>query len=279
MKFSSKSVVATLAVITVGVLATAAVGIAIYPKNRIKVPAGCERMVFNDEFNVDGLPDSTKWHAEEGYLRNGELQRYTRAGNAVCRNGRLIIELRNDVPDSVNEAGALTSGSLITAGSGAWTYGYVEVRAKVPSSLGVWPSIRLLPADRIYGEWPRSGEIDIMEHVGHNPDKIYFTAHTERFNHVRGTPLRHTLVAPSATDDFHIYGLKWASDRITWFYDGKEQYRLERSANDDWTTWPFDSDFYLSLSLAYGGNWGGVEGVDNSALPKQLEIDYVRIYQ
>ena len=86
-------------------------------------------------------------------------------------------------------------------------------------------------------------------------------------------------VAPDAVGDFHIYALKWTPDRLTWYYDGEEQYAIDRETDSDWTTWPFDIDYYLILNLAFGGGWGGAEGVDVSTLPQRYEIDYVRVFQ
>ena len=167
----------------------------------------------------------------------------------------------------------------MTSGLHSWKYGYIEVRAKVPASLGVWPAIRLLPAEQVYGSWPRSGEIDIMELVGHQPETVHFTAHTERFNHIRSSQRRHSSPVGDASGSFHTYGLKWTENILVWYLDGEEQYFIERGPNDDWTAWPFDSEFYLSLNLAYGGSWGGAEGTDDGALPQRFEIDYVRVYQ
>ena len=136
-----------------------------------------------------------------------------------------------------------------------------------------------MPAENVYGRWPRSGEIDIMEHVGYDPSKIHFSAHTERFNHTRGTQRTHVIEAPEAVGQFHTYGLKWTPDRLTWLYDGKEQYTIDREENSDWTSWPFDIDYYLIINLAFGGGWGGSQGVDINSLPQRYEIDYVRIFK
>lgn len=278
MKVSRKIATGIAAVSALAILAAAAVNGAM-TGGRVKVPDGFSTLVFADEFNLDGRPDSTKWNFETGYLRNGERQYYTPGNNAECKGGVLVIELRADSLELQGERCPVTSGSLTTLGLGAWKYGYVEVRAKVPSSRGLWPSIKMLPAELVYGDWPRSGEIDIMEHVGHLHDQIHFSAHTERFNHIRSTQRRLSAHAPEAVGRFHTYGLKWTADKMVWYYDGREQYAISRTAGEDWTTWPFDADFYLALSLAYGGSWGGAEGVDDGALPQRFEIDYVRVFQ
>lgn len=248
-------------------------------EEEILIPEGYTRLVFDDEFDINGLPDTTRWNYEQGYIRNGELQYYTAGKNAVCRDGLLIIEARADSAEINGEICPITSASLTTKDRSTWKYGYVEVRAKLPSSLGTWPAIWMMPQEDSYGRWPRSGEIDILEHVGYNPDKIHFSAHTERFNHMLGTQRTHQTDAPEAAGQFHVYGLKWTPDRLTWLYDGKEQYAIDREPDSDWTTWPFDIDYYLILNLAFGGGWGGAEGVDINSLPQRYEIDYVRVFQ
>lgn len=245
----------------------------------IAAQRGYTRLVFADEFDVDGSVDTTRWSYEQGYLRNGELQYYTCGANTCCKDGCLIIECRNDSAEIDGQVCPVTSASVTTKGHREWTYGYVEVRAKLPSALGTWPAIWMMPAQDVYGKWPRSGEIDILEHVGYNPGKIHFSAHTERLNHRRGTQRTHQIDAPEAVGQFHVYGLEWTADRLVWLYDGNEVYTIEREENSDWTSWPFNIDYYLILNFAFGGGWGGCEGVDLAALPQQFEIDYVRLYQ
>lgn len=277
MKKSAKLLTPVLA-IAVGITAATALAEG-NPADGVTVPEGYSRLVFSDEFDADGAPDPAKWNFETGYIRNGEMQYYTPGQNAVCKDGLLIIEARNDSVNIGGELCPVTSASLTTKDRQAWKYGYVEVRAKLPASLGTWPAIWMMPQEDNYGKWPRSGEIDIMEHVGYNPEKVHFSAHTERFNHMRGTQRTHVIHAPEAVGDFHIYALKWTPDRLTWYYDGAEQYAIDREADSDWTTWPFDIDYYLILNLAFGGGWGGSEGVDLSSLPQRYEIDYVRVFQ
>lgn len=245
----------------------------------IVVPEGCERLVFEDDFSTAGAPDSTKWTYEEGYVRNGEMQYYTRRANSVCTDGLLIIEARNDSAIIDGAVCPVTSASLTTSGRHAWKYGYVEVRARIGSARGTWPAIWMMPQGSDYGAWPRSGEIDIMEHVGYAPENIHFAAHTERYNHMRGVQNNKVCPAPEAVGAFHTYGLRWTPEKLTWYFDGEEKYSLSKEPNADWTSWPFDKEFYLILNLAIGGGWGGQQGVDLEALPRTFEIDYVRVFQ
>lgn len=278
MKKSAKMIFAAAAVVAIGITTATVMADTNPAEGDIPIPEGYTRLVFSDEFDTDGVPDPKKWNFEIGYIRNGEMQYYT-PDNATCRDGLLIIEARADSVTVDGQLCPVTSSSLTTSGKGAWKYGYVEVRAKLPASLGTWPAIWMMPQESCYGEWPRSGEIDILEHVGYDPSKIHFSSHTERFNHMRGTQRTHHTVAPEAVGDFHIYALKWTPDRLTWYYDGEEQYAIDRETDSDWTTWPFDIDYYLILNLAFGGGWGGAEGVDVSTLPQRYEIDYVRVFQ
>lgn len=279
MKKYSKLIFAAAAIAAIGITTATVMAGGGTGEGEIPLPEGYSRLVFSDEFDTDGAPDPKKWSYETGYIRNAELQYYTPGQNASCRDGLLIIEARADSVTIDGQLCPITSASLTTKDRHEWKYGYVEVRAKLPASLGTWPAIWMMPGESSYGSWPRSGEIDILEHVGYDPEKIHFSAHTERFNHMRGTQRTHQTVAPEAVGQFHIYALKWTPDRLTWYYDGKEQYAIDREADSDWTTWPFDIDYYLILNLAFGGGWGGSEGVDVSTLPQRYEIDYVRVFQ
>lgn len=278
MKKSAKLIFSAAALAVVGIATASVMAFAGTADGEIPIPEGYSKLVFSDEFDTDGAPDPEKWNFERGFIRNGEMQYYTDR-NAVCRDGRLIIEVRADSAEIDGERRAVTSSSITTQGKHVWKYGYVEVRAKLPASLGTWPAIWMMPDQSCYGKWPRSGEIDILEHVGYDPTKIHFSLHSERFNHMRGTQHTSHTVAPEAVGEFHTYALKWTPDRLSWLYDGKEQYAVEREKDSDWTTWPFDIDYYLILNFAFGGGWGGSEGVDLTSLPQRYEIDYVRVFQ
>lgn len=245
----------------------------------VSVPAGFSKLVFSDEFNYTGAPDSTKWTYEEGFVRNGEMQYYTKGGNSFCDGSKLIIEARPENTVINGDSVRVTSASLTTQGKNAWQESFVEVRAKIPSFRGSWPAIWMMPEESLYGDWPKSGEIDILEHVGYEPENIHFAAHSERYNHMRGEQKNHVQPAPEATDGFHTYGLERKADKIIWYFDGQKCFELSKEKDADWTSWPFNSDFYLILNLAVGGGWGGLKGVDMTALPARYEIDYVRVFE
>ena len=128
-------------------------------------------------------------------------------------------------------------------------------------------------------KWPDDGEIDIMEHVGFNPQQVHGTIHTQLYNHLIGTQKEGIIQVPDATDVFHVYSLDWKPDRLDFLVDGKIFQTVTKAESDDFRGWPFDQQFYLVMNLAVGGGWGGRQGVDTSIWPRQMEVDYVRVYR
>lgn len=235
------------------------------------------QLLWADEFNGTGLPDSTKWSYDVGDhgWGNNELQFYTKRDpkNARVENGNLIIEAIKDATFSKG----YTSARLVTKGKGAWKYGFIEVKAKLPEGLGTWPAIWMLPEVNTFGGWPKSGEIDIMEHVGYDPAIIHGTVHTEAFNHTIGTQKANQVKLPTFHTEFHVYAIDWKEDRIDFYLDGDLYFTFENTGGGS-KEWPFDQPFHLILNLAVGGNWGGKYGVDPAIWPQQLVVDYVRVY-
>ena len=234
-------------------------------------------LVWNDEFNVDGKPDDTKWDYDIGGhgWGNNELQYYTSDSvNVRVNNGKLEIEAHY-YPNSTVE---YTSARIVTKSKGDWLYGRVEVKAKLPAGLGTWPAIWMLPTDWEYGGWPASGEIDIMEHVGYEPNVVHGTVHTEAFNHSIGTQFGDQLTIPTAISDFHIYAIEWSEDKIDFYIDDNKYFTFN-NVNLTYKEWPFDKRFHLIMNIAFGGNWGGAQGIDNSIFPVQMDVEYVRVYE
>ncbi len=238
----------------------------------------CYELVWSDEFDQEGLPDSARWSYDVGGggWGNNELQYYTykRAENARIENGKLIIEAHKETYLGSN----YTSARLVSKLKGDWLYGSIEVRAKLPVGLGTWAAIWMLPTDWAYGSWPKSGEIDIMEYVGYDTGTVYGTIHTEAYNHTLGTQKGSSIKVSDASDTFHLYKINWTPEKIDFYVDNNKYFTFT-NAHTGYTTWPFDKRFHLILNLAVGGNWGGSQGVDPSAFPARMEIDYVRIYQ
>lgn len=234
------------------------------------------RLVWADEFDKPGLPDPASWGYEEGFVRNNEKQFYTKARseNARVENGHLVLEARKETFQNAS----YTSASLTTRGKTNWTYGRIEVRAKLPQGRGTWPAIWMLGADRSKGRWPACGEIDIMEYVGFEPDTIYANVHTAKFNHTKGTGRGSKTTIAAPYKDFHIYAVEWFQDRMDFYVDNKKYFTCPNDGGG-FDSWPFDSPQYLILNIAIGGAWGGKNGIDDSIFPQRMEIDYVRVYQ
>ena len=227
------------------------------------VSQGPWQLVWSDEFNNSGLPDPAKWGYDVGGhgWGNKELQTYTdrRKENARIENGVLIIEARRDR----GETQPYTSARLVSKGKGDWTYGRFEIRAKLPSGRGTWPAIWMLPTARNYGAgyWPDNGEIDIMEHVGYDPDVIHASAHTKAYHHSINTQKTAKINVESARTAFNVYAVEWTPEEIRWYVNDRRYFKFanERLSNPgaDYRQRPFDNPFHLLLNQAVGGNWGG----------------------
>ncbi|WP_193212938.1 glycoside hydrolase family 16 protein [Luteolibacter marinus] len=235
------------------------------------------KLVWADEFDAPGLPDPAKWGCEKGMIRNNEKQFYTdkRKENARIEDGKLIIEAHKEKKDR----GEFTSASLTTEHQAAWTYGRVEVRAKIPAARGTWPAIWMLPTDIGKLGWPKCGEIDIMEHVGFDHGVVHGTLHSETYNHTKGTQRGTKVKVPDASEAFHVYSVDWSAEKIEMAVDGKTYATYKKEKGDTPDEWPFDKPFYLILNLAVGGGWGGMKWIDDAAFPQRMEVDYVRVYQ
>lgn len=237
-------------------------------------------LVWSDEFDYEGLPDEEKWSYDVGGhgFGNRELQYYTDDQNAYVSKGYLTITARKEDYKNMD----YTSARMITKNKGDWLYGKIEVKAKLPEGRGTWPAIWMLPTDWKYGNWPDSGEIDIMEHVGYEMGKIHGTVHTEAYNHMIGTQLGKSVIREDAHEAFHVYHIEWLPDKIKFYVDNKlyfvyKPYNLVNCPTE--AEWPFDQDFHLLLNIAVGGNWGGAKGVDDTIFPQEMLVDYVRVYQ
>lgn len=240
-----------------------------YPQKWVKV--------WSDEFNTPGLPDSTKWDFESGKGYNNELQYYTykRSENARIEDTTLIIEARKEIYSGSN----YTSARLISRYKGDWLYGKFEFSAKVPGGKGTWPAIWMMPTYDEYGGWPKSGEIDIMEYVGWDANKLYFTTHYEGTNGTGHQSSGSNTSAISQPYNQYIkFTLIWSPTKMEWYANDKKYFTYNKTA-DNSKVWPFNKMFYLILNLAYGGDWGGQNGIDDTKLPHKFYIDYARVYQ
>ncbi|MBN2480658.1 MAG: glycoside hydrolase family 16 protein [Bacteroidales bacterium] len=237
-------------------------------------------LIWADEFDYAGLPDSNSWTYQVGGhgWGNHEKQFYTsmRPENARVENGILTIEARHEPWDTME----YTSARLVTRGKHEWLYGRFEIRARIPFGTGTWPAIWMMPARNTYGSggWPDNGEIDIMEHVGFNQDVIHASTHTRKYYWRINTQRTATIEVDNVSGTFHDYILEWYPNRIQVYVDDT-LYFTSLNDNTGWEAWPFDQPFYLIMNIAVGGDWGGQKGIDNSIWPQRMEVDYVRVYR
>ena len=233
-------------------------------------------LVWNDEFNYEGLADESKWNYESGFVRNREKQYYTKARpeNARVEDGALIIESRKEK----YAGGDYTSASLHTWHKAEWLYGRIEVRAKLPTGKGMWPAIWMLGVNRRQVGWPACGEIDIMENVGFDPDVIHANIHTKAYNHKIGTNKGAKIRDKKPYEQYHVYAIEWFEDRIDFFFDDEKYFSFENEGKRN-DAWPFDKPHYLILNAAVGGSWGGQKGIDDNIFPQKYDIDYVRVFR
>lgn len=225
-------------------------------------------LVWSDEFNTDGAPDSAKWGYDLGTGTNGwgnnEAQTYTSSSdNVIVSNGTLKI--------TAKKVGlSYTSARLKTEGKFDFTYGKVEVRAKLPSGGGTWPAIWMLGADYATNTWPACGEIDIMEHKGNEPNKIHGTLHYP--GNSGGNGNGNTTTITNASSEFHVYKTVWSPASVQIFVDDVLFHTVPNTS-----ALPFNKDFFMILNVAMGGTFGGT--IDSAFTQSSMEIDYVRVYQ
>ena len=243
------------------------------------------RLVWADEFDGSSL-DLSRWRYDISRNKagwyNGEQQYYSagRSENARVEGGHLILEARHEDLDPARypDWGGqhYTSAKLVSRGKAAWTYGFYEVRAKLPCARGTWPAIWMLPGA---GPWPDGGEIDIMEQVGSEPEVVHATLHTALFVHTKGTQRGASRALPGDCDSFHLYQLDWRPDSIAIGVDGRAYMEVRNDQPGGRGAWPFDAPFHMILNLAVGGSWAAAKGIDDAAMPQRMEVDYVRVWQ
>jgi beta-glucanase (GH16 family) len=227
------------------------------------------KLVWQDNFNGHSL-DTSSWSnqvAKPGWVNN-ELQRYTNGENIEVKNGKLYIEARY----KNNE---YTSGRIISKGKRIFTYGIFEIKAMLPEGVGTWPALWMLGENDDKVGWPACGELDIMEHVGKHPGFIHSSIHN--LSGYGSTPYTGIVEIKQPFSKFHIYGMEWTKDFITFYVDGKEVYHYQPEIKT-MKNWPFDNPFFLIFNVAIGGNWGGPE-VDKNCFPTDMVVDWVKVYQ
>lgn len=251
------------------------------PETEIAAPPGYT-LVWQDEFDSarlpDGkpsLPDPRLWWYETGNngWGNNEIQRYIPGVQSKDTCARIIDGSLEIIARKVHNE--ILSARLNSTES--WTYGYFEARLKLPQGKGTWPAFWMMPKNLTV--WPDDGEIDIMEEVGYRPNRISSSIHCKAYHHSIGTQKTAETHIADAEEKFHVYAVEWTKDFIKGYVDGECFFTFTNEHQGDKDTWPFDAPFYIKLNLAWGGQWGGAEGVDESQLPATYKIDYVRVFQ
>jgi len=234
-------------------------------------------LVWSDEFDENEI-DETKWNFEigtgNGGWGNGEEQYYTsRSENAFIEDGKLIIQALNETYAGSN----YTSAKMTTENKADFLYGKIVASIKVPEAGGTWPAFWMLPTNSVYGGWPNSGEMDIMEHYGCDPGHVHSTVHNNTYNWAGGIPPTGYNIYTNATSEFLEYEMEWSDDELSFSVDGNwiGSYYNENSGSSQW---PYDQEFYVILNLAIGSYFMACE-TEGNLFPQRYEIDYVRVYQ
>lgn len=237
-------------------------------------------LTWSDEFNSSSL-DNTIWGHQNGDgcpglcgWGNNELEYYTdRPENLFFQNGKLIIEAR---PESFNGKN-YTSSKILTQGRKPIKFGRIDIRAILPKGKGIWPAFWLMPEKSVFGGWPKSGEIDLMEVVGHEPNKTHGTLHYGPGPGSTQINRNYTLPSGTFNDEFHVFSLEWKEDQLKWLIDGNV-FSTVNKADLGANNYPFNEEFFVIMNLAIGGNWPGNPDA-TTYFPQWLIVDYIRVYQ
>lgn len=229
------------------------------------------KLLLNEEF-LNNQIDENIWNVcEYNRCANNEQQAYMKKNVEVLDNKLIITSLHENCLER-----EFTSGKLTTKGKFSFCKGKVEVVAKLPTAVGSWPAIWMMPEDTT-GGWPSCGEIDIMEHVGHKLNEAFFSIHTKYFNHVKGTHLTKTKNIPNLIDGFHKYCLEWNEDSLLWFVDDILYFKVYKEQLKNYENWPFNKNYHLIINTAVGGSF--CEGqLNKDEFPCQFIIKSVKVY-
>lgn len=245
--------------------------------NKVELKKYIGNLLWSDEFEYEGLPLENKWTYDVGGhgWGNAELQYYTDGSpnNVSVKDGKLTITARKEkIGDN-----DYTSARIVSKNKNDMLYGRIDIKAKLPNAVGTWPAIWMMPTDSEYGEWPKSGEIDIMEHVGYDLGVVHGTVHTEKYYWKKSNQKGAKIDVENPDQDFSVYSMEWTPNIIKIYKDDVLyfEYEKEELSSD---AWPFDKKFYLIMNIAVGGAWGGQQGVNENSFPQEMVIDYVRVY-
>lgn len=240
-----------------------------------------DSLIWSDEFEGTGLPNSAKWSYDKGNSGwgNNEIQNYTNlAQNVRQENGVLII-------DALKSGTSWTSARIITNNKYEFSYGRIAFRARLPVGSGTWPALWMLGENFSMVGWPACGEVDVMEHVGKEPGIVHSSLHTSSSS--GNTINTETKVVSTYNTEFHLYEATWQSDRIEFSIDNSLFYTYKPAEYNN-ATWPFNRPFFIIMNIAMGGNWGSdpqyesgglKNGIDPNLTSARMEVDYVRVYK
>ena len=236
------------------------------------------KLIKHYDFTNDKEINREEWNISVGEKwANNEAQQYVDSINNLYFDEGLHIR-------ATLEDGIIKSSRINTKHKFSFKYGKIDLIAKVPKGKGTWPALWMMPEESLYGGWPKSGEIDIMEHCGNNLNELFLCLHTEKYNH-RDNPNREEQYdtrfnIPDLSDKFHKFSLLWEENAITYYLNDKQMVRYERGENGrdgSIKGWPFDQNFYLLINLAMGGTFGGE--IDMDSFPQEFIVKDVKIYQ
>jgi beta-glucanase (GH16 family) len=232
------------------------------------------KLVWSDEFDgaKASAPDAKKWTYDVGGSGwgNHELENYTtsRENSFLDGDGHLVIR-------AIKTSDGYTSARLKTQGLYSVAYGRIAARLKLPKGQGIWPAFWMLGDDIKTAGWPKGGEIDLMEFIGKTPETVYFTLHGPGYSGANGIS---KSVALANRDEFHVYGIEWAPESLTFLLDDQPVRRLTPKELPAGTKWVYDHPHFLLLNLAVGGGWPGNPDA-TTVFPQDYTIDWVRVWQ
>ncbi len=230
-------------------------------------------LVWSDEFNLDGPPDASKWTFTSQGTSDWSRYFVTDTTTAVVKSGKLYLKGKLAGSDT----GKYKTGGVQSKGKFSFKYGKIEVCAKLDKGKGSWPAIWMMPEKSIYGAWPKSGEIDIMEQL--NFDTFFYeTVHSDYVDlqKQKENP-KYYSTAFFNPGEFNVFGLEWHPDRLDFFINGSKTFSYPEAEGKGSAQWPFDQEFYIILNQALGGKWVG--SINDSDLPVQMMVDWVRVYR
>jgi beta-glucanase (GH16 family) len=230
-------------------------------------------LIFNDDFNINPGFDTTKW----SYCQRGNAA-WTKflapsSDYAFSKDGNLVLMMNSKLIAGDNLP--YHCGGLNTVGKFTFLYGKVVVKAKFTKGKGSWPAIWMMPENSTYGGWPKSGEIDIMEHVN-NEDVIHQTIHNAAVTDASGGSVV-TKAVPYIPGEYNLYGIIWAKDKIEFYVNDTLTYTYSKPVNATSRDWPFNQPFHLIVNQSGGAGWPG--SIITSDLPFNMKVDWVKVYQ